>query len=140
MRWIAAVGLLVGGLVACGGDDRSTLDGGTSQPDPRGYDALAYELVGSFDWATRQLTAHETITVAALPGEQVIELDALVQVDRVAGPGGAALAFEQDLGAGRLKVDLGTAAAAGPLAFTVDYHVGTSDALLAATGRDDDPV
>jgi len=132
------VGLSVVGLVACGGG--ASPPDGASQPDPRGYDALAYELVGSFDWSTRELTARETITVAALPGQQTIELDTRVQVDRVAGAGGAALGFAQDLGAGRLDVDLGAAAATGPVVFTVDYHVATSDALLAATGRDDDPV
>jgi aminopeptidase N len=155
MRRAIAFGLVVG-LLACGTDDDPGNPGDPGDPDdpgdveqapnpepagPRGYNAVAYALVGSFDWTRRQLTARETITLDVAAGTPMIVLDTRVEVAAVKTTRGVALPFEHDRVGGLLKVELGgSRAAAGRVAFVVEYRAGTSSALLAADGRDDDPV
>ncbi|HMG56304.1 MAG TPA: hypothetical protein VK601_22550, partial [Kofleriaceae bacterium] len=150
-----SVGLSVGLLVcsSCGSPAQPGAPGDPGDPEPpessenpepagaRGYNAVAYTLVGAFDWTGRQLHARETITLDVIPGRPTIELDTRVEVEAVESTAGAALAFEQDRAGARLTVELGELATrGGRVALVVDYHVGTSGSLLASDGRDDDPV
>jgi len=132
MRLLIVLGVSLG-LLACNGDDA------TDEPEQRGYDAIAYELVGAFDWTTQQLTAHETITLDVTPGQRSIVLDTTVAIDGIAGADGAALHYDHDRSAGRLTVDLGSSGG-GLTKLTVDYHAAASATLIASSGRDDDPV
>jgi aminopeptidase N len=156
MRVAIVIGLCVS-FLACGsnpsdpGDPGNPEDPGDPEvpeqsvnpeaPGPRGYNAVAYTLVGEFDWTTRRLTARETITLDVAPGNPMIELDTRVEIESVKTLSGAALPFEHLPASALLRVNLGAqGTTGGRVAFTVDYQVGTSNALLASEGRDDDPV
>ncbi|MGH9884881.1 MAG: hypothetical protein ACREBE_05105, partial [bacterium] len=140
------------GLVACGsgggpgdpddpGDPDNPGDPNPEPAGPRGYNAYAYSLAAAFDWNQRVLAGHETITLDVAPGHPRIELDTYVDVEAIKTQQGTALTFQQDPATGRLLVDVGGAGTSGGrVVFTVDYHVATSGALLASSGRDDDPV
>jgi hypothetical protein len=137
MRIVAVMGLSVG-LWSCGTDREPP---NPEDPDPRGYDALAYELVATFDWPSQRLTAHETITLDVSAGQNTAVLDAAVEIDQISTTAGAPLQFSYDRGTNQLKVELGPRATSdGRVAFTVDYHATVSGALITSDGRDDDPV
>ncbi len=139
LRSVCLLSALALGAVApgCGGDD-----GGPPAPTSRPYDALAYDLRGSFDWARGRLVASEQITLALAEtgGPPAVELDAAVEVARVHAAG-VDLPFALDPAARTLRVDL---AALGPgggeRSFSVEYEAPTSVGLIAYQGRDDDPV
>jgi aminopeptidase N len=135
-----------GGAAGAAGVGGSTGVGGTAGagggPAGRTYDALSYELRGTFDWASRRLVASETITLdlGDAPGPDAVELDAAVDVKRVHA-GGSDLPFSLDVEAHKLRVDLSSfGTTPGARSFDVDYEASPSIGLIAYQGRDDDPV
>jgi hypothetical protein len=104
----------------------------------RGYDAVAYHLRASFDFAAGTMTAAEDITVIA--PAPIIELDAAVTITAVHADA-TQLAFAADPTTGKVRVDLGPLApSSDSVTFTVDYTAAPSDALRLGGPRDDDPV
>ncbi len=115
--------------------------GHVDAPGSRHYDAISYSLNGQFDWATRQLHASEVITLATNPGEELVELDARVDVHAV-HVGQVDLAFAVDSTRHTLTVDLRPLAGVSPVSFVVEYEASAvaSDVLNAVTPQDNDPV
>ncbi len=144
-RACVLIAILVAAAAGCGGDDA---DGAPPSclpgcPASRAYDADAYHLRARFDQAAGVLHASEDVTLTALDSP-IVELDAEVEIAAVHA-GAQRLAFATDADAHALRVDLGpvigAAVTAGtPVTFTVDYDAPTSDALVFAGPRDDDPV
>ena len=142
---------LVAALAGCG----DNLDGGTPAPTScvpgcagaRGYDAISYDLHGSWDWSGKKLTASEDIVLDTTTSGAVVELDAAVAVTRVHA-GTQDLAFELDKGKHTLTVDVTPVGVGAMTAFTVEYSAvsdGTSSqtsasALIATTSSANDPV
>jgi aminopeptidase N len=128
-------------------DDSAPRDGST--PDTSGpggtsgigFDALSYELVGRFDWTARRLLAKERVTLSRTSNNDVVELDADVDVKGVMSDDGTSLPFT--FAPGVLRIDVSTLhadAAAAAVSFTINYEAGTSEALVGSASRDDDPV
>ncbi len=131
-----AVLALVGTARVTSCDPVGTVDG----PGSRSYDAQAYSLTAQFDWAHKRLHASEVVSVTAAPGQELIQLDAAVDVERV-HVGEIDIAYVVDREHHTLTVDLRPLAQHGaPLVFQVDYQAAVSDALIASAQRDNDPV
>ncbi len=142
---------LVAALAGCG----DNLDGGTPAPascvpgcaGARGYDAISYGLHGSWDWASKTLTASEDMVLDTTTSGAVVELDAAVAVTRVHA-GAQDLAFDLDKDKHTLTVDVTPVGVSATTAFTVEYSAvsdGTSSqtsasALVATTSAANDPV
>ena len=138
-------------LAGCG----DNLDGGTPAPascvpgcaGARGYDAISYDLHGSWDWGAKKLTASEDIVLDTTTSGAVVELDAAVAVTRVHA-GIQDLAFELDENKHTLTVDVTPVGGGAASAFTVEYTAvsdGTTSqsaatSLIASTSLSDDPV
>ncbi|HEU4538724.1 MAG TPA: hypothetical protein VFS00_31600, partial [Polyangiaceae bacterium] len=116
--------------------------GGAGGAGAVGYDAISYDLRGSFDWARQRLVVSELIAVklADPKASTSVELDAVVEVKRVHA-GGTDLPYVVDPAARKLRVDLSSLGQGeGERSFSVDYEAPPSHALLPYQGRDGDPV
>jgi aminopeptidase N len=100
----------------------------------RAYDALAYDLRGSFQHDVDLFYAEETVTLAIPAGaSRIVELDAVVEVTGVSD-GAKPLPYHH--ADGKLRVDLSEAAGS----FVVAYTAPLSDGLRLYEPRDGDPV
>lgn len=106
----------------------------------RSYDALAYELIGHFDWSASRLVAQERVSLVSTVGTLgTVELDSRVQVKKVYADA-VNLGFAADPN-GTLRINLAPLRTGSqPAAFTIEYEAPVSVALRASSGRDDDPV
>src|SRR5215212_6720865 len=125
-------------VIACGDDGHDPRPGTIREPEDAAcagrhcYDAKAYALEARFDWNTRALIATETVSLeATVDGGVLAELDSWVQVSRVHA-GAVELAFDTP-DPHTLRIDLRPLAATRAVTFTIDYAVGVSGALVAAT-------
>lgn len=113
--------------------DVATPDGG----EAGGFDAQAYVLTGRFDWPTRRLHASERVTLRRTSAGRFAELDAAVDVKKITSVAGDDLPFV--LLPNLLRIDVSTLMG-DEISFNIEYEASTSSALVASSGRDDDPV
>jgi len=145
MTKIALAPLFAAALISgCGGDSSEPVGAKGCLPGcagTRDYDAQAYALRGSFDWARQRLVASEDITL--VPGKTrpaVVTLDSAVEVSRVHA-GNTTLPYAVDESEKTLRVDLSSLSpGSAPVSLTVEYEAPTSTSLATFSGRDHDPV
>ncbi|MET0593445.1 MAG: hypothetical protein ABW133_12145, partial [Polyangiaceae bacterium] len=128
-----------GGVPDGGGPtDGAQPDSGIDPPPLGGYEAQSYELVGRFDWQQQKLIAKERVTLNKTTGGSFAQLDSAVDVKKVTADDGASLPFV--VSPNVLHVDVSSFASANSFSFFVEYEASTSEALVASSSRDDDPV